>query len=648
MRKKLLFVLIFICFVLSGCKDKDNATNSNTSDITKTSMNPILDECEILSWNKVENASKYIVHINDDDYEAETNQLDCFMLLNHYGNYEITVSAVNEQEELEKSNILEYDLEIPEGLATKYNSDETEIIFGVYDPSLVKGKVIVPSNVNDKPVTTLLANAFKDCKAMTGIILPDVIDTIGNCAFKNCEKMTRCKLPKFLDTIGAGLFENCTSLVKLERFNYVESISGSAFKGCTSLMEIIIPDSIIWGRTSSALNLIQCTSLEYIEFPSNYQGELPKFGDKLVKIELNGNENIIYDEENNCYVNKDKSTLLLGDYNSTIPSYVSTIGKYAFYLRSVKNIEIPSNVKLIERFAFSSCNELENIILNEGIEELEADAFSWCESLTSIYIPSTLTKLHSSYIACASFTGVDFSSIEVSSKNPVYSSDGNCLIEKETLSIVKGNSNSVIPGYIKNIKESAFLGCKFNEIILPVGLERIEYYAFNGCENLTEVRIPKTVKYIGSYAFNTYSPQLSIYLPHEVEYVDRCIGPDYSNIYQVTDIYIDTENSPSSWNHEWCYKCLVVTTNFSYEGDIPYVDSILIDNIGRINVPYREGYECVGLSFQANRNIIDFKPKTVVGSVSGNSYLYMFTQEECLKLNKMHRGEYLYVIWKKI
>ena len=339
---------------------------------------------------------------------------------------------------------------------------------------------------------------------------------------------------------------------------------------------------------------------------------------------------------------------MLGDYNSTIPSYVSTIGKYAFYLRSVKNIEIPSNVKLIERFAFSSCNELENIILNEGIEELETDAFSWCESLTSIYIPSTLTKLHSSYIACASFTGVDFSSIEVSSKNPVYSSDCNCLIEKETLSIVKGNSNSVIPGYIKNIKELAFFNCKFNEIILPVGLERIEYSAFAGCENLTEVRIPKTVKYIGSYAFNTYSLQLSIYLPHEVEYVDRCIGPEDSKSPQVTDIYIDTENSPSSWNHEWCYKCLVVTTNFSYEGDIPYVDSILIDNIGCINVPYREGYECVGLSFQANRNIIDFKPKTVVGSVSGNSYLYMLTQEERLKLNKMHRGEYLYVIWKKI
>ena len=72
-------------------------------------------------------------------------------------------------------------------------------------------------------------------------------------------------------------------------------------------------------------------------------------------------------------------------------------------------------------------------------------------------------------------------SIVVEEGNPVYHSDGNCLIETESKTLVAGCNTSVIPD--------------------DGSVTSIGYYAFNGCTGLTSVTIPDGVTSIGGSAF---------------------------------------------------------------------------------------------------------------------------------------------------
>lgn len=59
-----------------------------------------------------------------------------------------------------------------------------------------------------------------------------------------------------------------------------------------------------------------------------------------------------------------------------------------------------------------------------------------------------------------------------------------------------------LPGTIKEIRDSAFVGCTyFDPIVLPKSLKRIGSFAFKGCKKVAEVAIPDSVQYIGASAF---------------------------------------------------------------------------------------------------------------------------------------------------
>ena len=92
----------------------------------------------------------------------------------------------------------------------------------------------------------------------------------------------------------------------------------------------------------------------------------------------------------------------------------------------------------------------------------------------------------------------------VEAGNPVYHSDGNCLIETETGTLVMGCKNSVIPddGSVTVIGDRAFYDCdNLTSITIPDSVTSIGYSAFSYCSNLTSVTIGSGVTSIGDRAF---------------------------------------------------------------------------------------------------------------------------------------------------
>ncbi|MBE6633653.1 MAG: leucine-rich repeat domain-containing protein [Ruminococcaceae bacterium] len=66
---------------------------------------------------------------------------------------------------------------------------------------------------------------------------------------------------------------------------------------------------------------------------------------------------------------------------------------------------------------------------------------------------------------------------------------------------------------VRVIGESAFRNGAFEEVYLPNGLERIDWFAFQGCRALRLVEIPASVSAIGYDAFSYCSNELRVRCP---------------------------------------------------------------------------------------------------------------------------------------
>ena len=92
--------------------------------------------------------------------------------------------------------------------------------------------------------------------------------------------------------------------------------------------------------------------------------------------------------------------------------------------------------------------------------------------------------------------------IFVSDENQTYRGSNNCLIEKETGTLVAGGQFDVFPQGVKKIGASAFAKREWiTEMTLPEGVTEIGVAAFSGCKNLRQITFPETLERVGAYSF---------------------------------------------------------------------------------------------------------------------------------------------------
>ena len=131
---------------------------------------------------------------------------------------------------------------------------------------------------------------------------------------------------------------------------------------------------------------------------------------------------------------------------------------------------IPNSVMCIGDFAFYHCNELTSITIGNGMTSIGMRAFDGCSRLTSITVANGNTK---------------------------YLSNGNCLIETNSKTLILGCKDSIIPSddSVTSIGKHAFRGCNgLTSITIPNSVTGIGSYAFDGCSSLTSITIPKRFK----------------------------------------------------------------------------------------------------------------------------------------------------------
>lgn len=366
-------------------------------------------------------------------------------------------------------------------------------------------KVVVPSTINGKKVTSIGKSAFFYCTSLTSIAIPNSVTSIGESAFYECKSLTSITLPNTITSIGKSIFSDCENLKSITIPESVTSIGEYAFSGCASLTSIKIPDSVTsisdWAFTT-------CTGLTSV----------------------------------------------------TIGNGVTSIGGAAFNgCTGLTSVTIPNSVKIIGMNAFAGCVSVKSVTIGNNVASIESGAFTSCKSLTNVTIPDSVTSVASAaFIDCTSLTN-----ITVGSKNKNYSSENGILFNKDKTELCvypAGNSrkeykisnnvtsiadhafsycsnltNVSIPNSVTNIGNSAFSGCeRLSDITIPNGITSISELTFDNCKSLTNITIPESVTNIGTNAFSNCTSLTSVKMPSKLTVIGPAAFSNCSSLKNIT------------------------------------------------------------------------------------------------------------------
>lgn len=137
-------------------------------------------------------------------------------------------------------------------------------IIGVADKDITTA--VIPSVIDGKEVRGIGINAFKDCKKLRLVILPNTVTTIEESAFEGCEMLSMVVIHYGVTEIGFGAFMGCISLSNITLPDSVRKIEGYAFWGDKRLQRITLGKSVssIGERT-----FWSCDSLSSIFIPKS-------------------------------------------------------------------------------------------------------------------------------------------------------------------------------------------------------------------------------------------------------------------------------------------------------------------------------------------------------------------------------------------
>lgn len=437
--------------------------------------------CNDAGWDAYETCSRCNYSTKAEKY-APHNWKSEYLFDSEYHWHECSVCGAKntkEAHEIESGGycqVCNYMANVTAGIV--YELRENGAYAVVVDYTGYENRVTIANVYEGAPVRVINENAFRD-KAITEVVIPNSVETIGKHAFSGCSGLKNITIP-----------------------DSVTSIAQYAFYNCSSLESMTIP--FVGASKYNAQNAY----LAYIFGTDGYGGNSNRYvPQSLKKIVVTGDVRI---EEGAFYACTNiQSVELVGN--------VTSIGKYAFYgCTGIVSIEIPDSVESIGNFAFQNCSQLRNIDFGNGVTEIMGNAFDSCISITHITIPTSVKTIGSGVFK--NCTGIEEITIPDSVTTIVGGAFVGCTnLEKITIPFVgekKDGTGATHFGHIFGAgayrNQSSYIPSSLKTIVVTGG-ESVAENAFRDCNNFSSIFIPKSVTSIGDKAFSGCTGITNVY-----------------------------------------------------------------------------------------------------------------------------------------
>jgi len=255
---------------------------------------------------------------------------------------------------------------------------------------------------------TLGASLFENCQNLTNVTIGEGVTSVGiipystdseRGPFLNCTRLKSIDIPDNVKFIGANVFNNCTALSSVTIGSGVtasNSVHPSSFNNTFIKNITINGEGALYGQLSGK------TSLEKLtigDAPTKIGNDAFKDCDGLTSVTIG---NGVISIGSSAFQSCDSLTKVI------IGNGVVTIGEEAFRTNhsltsiggkgSGASVEIPSNVRIIGRNAFTNCS-FTDVVLPQGITTIEDYGFASCTQLTNITISSTVSSIGSNFVS---------------------------------------------------------------------------------------------------------------------------------------------------------------------------------------------------------------------------------------------------------
>ena len=267
--------------------------------------------------------------------------------------------------------------------------------------------------------------AFKGCKGLTEIRLPESLVSIGDYAFSETA-IRSIHIPQNVENIGFAAFLDCPQMERItvdERNTVFDSrdncnalMYSSAHALMTGCRNTVIPESThIIGRAAFAY----CEGLTEIQLPAGvaYIDDFAFFLSSLTSISIG--ENVYYigagalsgcpnltriqiDKNNKHFTSGSKhnmavsiadSVLIAMTAKASIPRSVHTVGAYAGFNSPIQSLVVPKHVVEIQENAFGNCRQLQKVQLGKGLKTIGKYAFNRCSKIDKLFIPASVETI---------------------------------------------------------------------------------------------------------------------------------------------------------------------------------------------------------------------------------------------------------------
>ena len=467
--------------------------------------------------------------------------------------------------------------------------------------------IVIASEFQGKPVTTIGSDAFKGCTALTSVTIPDSVTSIGGSAFYGCRSLTSVTIGNGVTTIGEEAFYSCTAFeevhitdlaawcnISFDSFysnplrygaalylngqviteltipDSVTTIKSSAFSGYTALTSVTIPDSV---TTIGEAAFYDCTTLEEVHIT-----------------DLAAWCNISFDSSSSNPLSNGAALYLNGQVITelTIPDSVTTIGYHAFYdCDALTSITIPDSVTSIGEGAFSGC-PFTSVTIPNSVTTIADEAFRGCDALT-IYCEATSKpsgwNSDWNYSNCPVIW--DCNNNEVATDGSIYQIlDGiRYALKNGTATVVwqpRNMSAITIPASVMykgttysvtTIGEDAFEDCTaLTSVTIPNSVTTIGVEAFRDCTALTSITIPDSVTTIGERAFINCTALTSVTIPDSVTSIESSA---FEGCTKLTSITI-----PDSVTTIWygAFENCTMLTSAAIPNSVTRIENLMFEN----------------------------------------------------------------------